>query len=91
MGVRDECDIVPAFSFFEREPASELARVRERAGAGGERISSKPPHSARSPTWGSIPRPWDDHNLSQNQESDASPTEPPRRPNIVPAFKMVVV
>ena len=33
------------------------------------------PHSA----WGSIPRPWG-HDLSRNQESDAQPTEPPRRP-----------
>ena len=37
------------------------------------------PHLAQSPMQGPIPRPWD-HNLSQNQESDAQLTEPSRRP-----------
>ena len=35
--------------------------------------------SAWSPTWGLIPRSWA-HDLSQNQELDPQPTEPPRRP-----------
>ena len=34
---------------------------------------------AGSPTGGSIPGPWD-QDLSQNQESDAQPTEPPKCP-----------
>ena len=37
--------------------------------------------SAQSPMRGSIPQPWD-HDLSQNQESDAQLTEPPRHPKI---------
>ena len=36
-------------------------------------------HPVQSPTWGSIPQPWD-HDLSWNQTSDAQPTEPPRHP-----------
>ena len=40
------------------------------------------PSSAWSPTRGSIPRPWD-RDLSRNQESDAQPTEPPRRPLLI--------
>ena len=32
--------------------------------------------------WGLIPGPWD-HDLSQNQESDAQPTEPPRDLQII--------
>ena len=35
------------------------------------------PHSTWSLMQGSIPQPWD-HDLSQNQELDAQPTEPPR-------------
>ena len=38
-----------------------------------------PKYPAWSPMWGSISRPWD-HDLSQNQESDAQLTQPPRRP-----------
>lgn len=34
---------------------------------------------ARSPIWGTISQPWD-HELSQNQELDASPNAPPRCP-----------
>ena len=34
---------------------------------------------SENPTWGSIPQPWD-QDLSQNQESDAEPTEPPMCP-----------
>ena len=37
-------------------------------------------HSVQRPTWGSISQPWD-HDLGQNQELDAQPTEPPRRPH----------
>lgn len=35
------------------------------------------PRSAWSPTWGAISQPWD-HDLSQTQELDTQPTEPPR-------------
>ena len=38
------------------------------------------PDSEQSLEWGSIPQTWD-HDLSLNQESDAQPTKPPRRPN----------
>ena len=41
----------------------------------GERENPKQaPCSVQSPTWGSIPEPWD-------QESDTQVTEPPRRPD----------
>ena len=62
---------------------SERERERESASGGGaerERVNPKQaPNSAQSPTWGSIPCPWD-HELSRNQESDAELTEPPRHP-----------
>ena len=38
-------------------------------------------------TWGSISRPWD-HDLSLNQEPDAQPTKPPRRPTDVHIFNV---
>ena len=38
------------------------------------------PCSAQSWKWGLIPGPWD-HDLSRNQELDAQPTEPLRRPS----------
>ena len=41
---------------------------------------------AQSPMWGWIPRPWD-HDLSQNQESDAQLTKPPRRPSFISFYK----
>ena len=55
--------------------------VREGAEGEGERILKLTPPLpwAWILTWGSIPGPWD-HGLSQNQESDAQPTEPPGTP-----------
>ena len=38
------------------------------------------PCSAQRLMWGLIPQTWD-HDLSQNQELVAQPTEPPRYPN----------
>ena len=50
---------------------------REREKEEKERDNPKQaPCSALSPTWGLIPQPWD-HDQSQNQESDAQPTQPP--------------
>jgi len=40
------------------------------------------PHPAHHPIWGSISWFWD-CDLSQNQESDAWPTEPPRYPSVI--------
>ena len=61
----------------------EREREREHASGGGtegKRENLKQaPHSALSPAPDSIPQPWD-HDLSQNQESDAQPTESPRCP-----------
>ena len=55
-----------------------LEREREQGrGAERERILSRLQCPARSPTRGLIPRPRD-HDPSQNQESDAQATEPPR-------------
>ena len=48
----------------------------------GERDPSRLCVATQSATWGSFHEPWD-HDLSQNQESDAKPTEPPRRPGIL--------
>ena len=45
-------------------------------GAEGER-DKQTPCWAWSPIWGSIPGPWN-HDLNQNQESDAQLTKPPR-------------
>ena len=61
------------FGFFILD--RERALVGERAR--GRKIEA--PCSAWSPMQGSIPQPWD-HDLSQNQESDAQPTDPPRCP-----------
>ena len=58
----------------EREKASRREGQREREG-----IFKQAPHSVQSLTRGSIPQPWD-RDLSQNQESEAQPTEPPRCP-----------
>ena len=44
------------------------------------------PHSAQSLMWGSISQPRD-RDLSQNQDSDAQPTEPPMHSNIVQLFQ----
>ena len=58
--------------------------MRERAQSKGERQREREgerenlkqaPCSAQSLTWGSIPRSWD-HDLSQDQDSDAQPTVP---------------
>ena len=67
------------FLIFERE----RERERERAGERGrDRENPKQtPCSAQSLMWGSILQPWD-HDLNQNQESDAQLTEPPRRPQM---------
>ena len=72
------CCCFVLFCFFrEQKYAHKLGR-----GAEGERerehLQQTPP-SAQSPTQGLIPRPWD-HDLNQNQELDAQPTEPPRHP-----------
>ena len=59
---------------FERETAG-------RRGQGGERKHPKyTPGWVWRPMRGSISQPWD-HDLSQNQESDAEPTIPPRHPS----------
>ena len=62
-----------------------LEREREHAtgrAEGEEENLKQAPHPAQNQTQGSILRPWD-RNLSQNQESEAQPTEPPRRPGSV--------
>ena len=64
-------------------------RERERRGAKREGILSSLHTQRGARMWGSIPQPWD-HDLSRNQESDAQPTEPPRRPvlfSFLPSFK----
>ena len=65
----------------ERERARERAGMWE-PGRGAEIEKAREnlkqvPRPAQSPTQDSIPQPWD-HDLSQNQESDAQLTEPPR-------------
>ena len=45
-------------------------RERERGRERWRENLKQAPHSSQSPTWGSIPQPWD-HDLSQNQELDA--------------------
>ena len=57
----------------QRNRASEWSRGRERE---KENLKQAPP-SGRSLMQGSIPQPWD-HDLSQNQELGAQPTEPLR-------------
>ena len=52
----------------------EQGRGKER---GRERIPSKAPWSAWIPTRGSVSWPWN-HDLTQNQESDAQQSVPPR-------------
>ena len=69
-----------------------IERVRdcEQGGRGrgrqGERISSRPHMSCLMQV--SISQPWD-HELSQNQESDASLTEPPRCPSVLFSLEVV--
>ena len=59
--------------FLESEQVEERGRGRER------KNHKQTPRSAWSLVQGSIPQPCD-HDLSQNQESDTQPTEPPRCP-----------
>ena len=67
----------------------ESAQVGDGEGGEGERENLKQtPHSAQSPTQGLIPQPWD-HDLSQNQESGAQPTEPPRCPVTIGIFNLI--
>ena len=56
-----------------REGERERERERERKFQTGSTLS------VQSPTWCSIPQPWD-HDLNQNQKSEFQPTEPPRHP-----------
>ena len=77
---------VPCFlsffiSFFFNLRERERVRAGER-GRGRERDNPKQaPHSVQSLTQGSIIPPWD-HDLSQNQELDVQPTEPPGAPRL---------
>ena len=59
-------------SFKQREQGRAVEEERQNL--------KQAPHSARSPTRGSISRPWN-HDLSRNQELDAQLIEPPRHPN----------
>ena len=60
----------------------ERKSTNQRKGREKERENLKQaPHSARSLMQGLIPWPWD-HDLVQNQESDAQLTESPRHPNL---------
>ena len=60
-------------AFFKRERACMMRRGERESQAG----SQVDPYSVRSWTQGLIPQPQD-HELSQNQELDSQPTEPPR-------------
>ena len=67
---------------FERENTSRGEEQR------GGRDLKEAPCSVQSPRRGSIPQPWD-YDLSQNQESDAQPTEPPRCPWISSLYRIL--
>ena len=60
--------------FLEREKYQVKGEGEERRKRGN---LTQAPCSVPSPTQGSIPQPWD-HNLSQNQESDAQETDLPQ-------------
>ena len=71
------------YLFFQR-----FIYFKERAGKcvrgkkGRKRSLSRLPAEPRARPGAVVPPPWD-HDLSQNQESAAQPTEPPRRPSWV--------
>ena len=68
----------------EKEREREWGRVRVGRERERERERENPKQalcSARSPTQGSIPWPWD-HDPSQNQDSNGQLTEPPRHTKI---------
>ena len=66
------------FSFFsERE--RENTQTGERSRGREKENPEQTPHSAWRPTQGSIPQ-LQDHDLTQNRESDSQPVEPPRCP-----------
>ncbi|XP_048068548.1 tumor protein p53-inducible nuclear protein 1 isoform X2 [Ursus arctos] len=81
--VHNSCPVVGEASCGADEcadPSSPRESARAGRGRGRRRESLKQaPRSAQSQTRGSISQPRD-HDLSRNQESDAQPTEPPRRP-----------
>ena len=74
------CFFKNVYSFWERERERERGRMCTSVGEGQRQRESKnsklAPHSERSPTRGLI-SPLRDHDLSQNQESDAQLTEHP--------------
>ena len=55
-------------------------QVSKGEGQRGRENLKQAPCPVQSPTWGSFPALWD-HDLSQNQESDAHLTEPPGAPS----------
>ena len=73
------------FYFRERKSTSREEGQREGGREGGrERILSRL-HTAWSLMQGSVTQPWD-HDLTQNQELNAQPTEPPRCPSSIYLF-----
>ena len=68
------------FIYLEREKKRTCTWVGEGQGEMEKENPKQSPCSVWSPKWGLIPWPWD-YDLSQNQESDAQQTEPPRHPS----------
>lgn len=73
-------------SLWERESASTVGREGQRKKK-GEHLKQTP-HWAQSLTRVSIPEPCD-HDLNQNQQSDAQPTGPLRHPPILTDFSCI--
>ena len=74
ISVAVSCKIIfNSLYFLKREWVREGQRKRE--------TLRQAPHPAQNLTWGSVSQPWD-RDLSQNQELNAWPTEPPRCPSL---------